>query len=1104
MQKYFSCLFLCFFLTVGFPSPALGQAPRQVIDISTHWQGVSVENRFAGTTPPKDGWKATELPFRSPGKAWWLKQTVRVEDGWKGKRIALWFQQANYATEVFVNGESCGKHTGGFGSFDIEIGRAVKFGRPNDIVVSISGPPTNDRNESPDCVGYGTNWTWGVWGRTELRVTDPRYLKDIFVIPSVREKKLTVQVDAANAENLQAKFVVKDDKNTAVLESDSMKMGSEGKGNLEKSWPDPRLWSPDDPYLYQVVVQLLADGKFVDEKNVRFGFREFRIEGPNFNLNGKRINLRGDGWHNRLGWSKKDIQALFKLLQQSGINVYRGHGPHEDVWLETADEMGMLLVAEGPIYQLQYMDMAHPDLWKNSQRTYHEWIRRIRNHPSVVIYSADNEVVNGYESLGGYRREKEKAHTRQDRVRWMKKFAGFIREVDPTRPVEHEGDGDLDDINNIHYPHEVPFYPLYPDTTYWPVNDPFACAWKYKPWDRKKPLYIGEYGKTWEGSPRTVCFMGGEDVYAKLENYYKAFGEVFRQSIIGFRACDVAGVAPWNTSVYAITWRQSPVGTPILNGIAAGFKPEAVFIKEYFTRFYAGAEWRRTLQIFNDSLRDKQYQLRWSIKDSQNRIVMQGKQDVSLSAGNHTELPVNGRMPNVETITPLTFTAELYDGSTLVDTVVQSLRVFPSFDWKKTNRKVLLVNASFDPFTSLAAIPKQPQPGRALILSQTTMDDKTRTTLEDYARQGMHIILLNSKSWPAGWLELSEPDSPVACTLAFSLAQGHSAFQNLEKGDFRYWAEDHLVSQNLLLKPPGGPMLTLAESGGNRLGMKFTPLAQAKIGNGLITACRFDLFKKMKTEPAAGQILCNLINQNLPVADFSHVITTHPGGMASSSRPCLQPSSHVIQFAGRQLETQSAAQIESLRQEVAEGKKLFLTEARPQTLNNLKTLVGQNLVLAPVECFQLRKNGTDPLLWGISNDDLCSIIYDEWGSEFRNQGHVRWPIAQFAFDPKSIKGDILLLTTRIIDPAGTVYGDALVRIRNDSSAKNSLTENSLAALVRFQVGKGLVIVCQIPRKIDEKRTNINPGKMFWDKDLYHPNTVRDRVFSALLMNLQGR
>jgi hypothetical protein len=1101
MRKCLSCLIPFFLFTVGFTSLALGQPPRQVIDLSANWQGGMVENRFAGSIPPKAAWKPLSLPFYSGGKAWWLKQTVRIDDAWKGKRIALWFQQANYATEVFVNGQACGIHTGGFGSFEIEIGRTVKFGRPNEIVVSLSGPPINDRNESPDCVGYGTNWVWGIWGKTELRVTDLRYLKDIFVIPSVRDKNMTVRVEAAKGENLQAKFMVTDDKNTTVLESDAVKLDSEGKGNLQKFWPDPRLWSPDDPYLYRAVVQLLADGKVIDEKNVQFGFREFRIEGIHFNLNGKRINLRGDGWHNRRGWSKKEIQALFKILKQTGINVYRGHGPHEDVWLETADEMGMLLVAEGPIYQLQYMDMSHPDIWKNSQRTYHEWIRRIRNHPSVVIYSADNEVINGYESLGGYSREKEKAHAEQDRVRWMKKFAGFIREVDPTRPVEHEGDGDLDDINNIHYPHEVPFYPLYPNTTYWPINDPFACAWKYKPWDRKKPLVIGEFGKTWEGSPRTVCFLGGEEVYTSLNAYYKAFGEVFRQSIVGFRACDVAGIAPWNTSVYAMTWGsgQPPVGTPILSGIAAGFKPEAVFIKEYFTRFYAGAEWRRTLQVFNDSLRDKQYQLRWSIKDSQNRIVMQDKHDVSLSAGNHTELPVAGRMPGVETITPLTFTAEIVDGPNCMDRVSQSLRVFPSFDWKKVNRKVLLVNSSVQPFTSLASIPTQPQPGRVLILSQTNVNDKTRTTLEDYARRGMHIILLNSNSWPAGWLGISEADSS-ACTLAFGLAQGHPVCKNLEQGDFCYWAEDHLVSQKLLLKPVEGPMLTLVESGGNRLGMKFTPLVQAGIGKGLITVCRLDLLKKLAVEPAAGQILYNLINQDLPAT----VIASCPGGMAASSRSCLQPKDPVIQLTSQQLETQSAPQIESLRRQVAAGKKIFLTEARPQTLKNLKILIGQDLVLTPVECFQLRKNGTDPLLWGLSNDDLCSIVYDEWGSEFRNQGHVRWPIARFAFDPKNIKGGILLLTTRVIDATGTVYGDALCQARNNSPAVISLTENSLTALVRFHVGMGTVVVCQIPRNIDEKRTNMNPGQMFWDKDRYNPNAVRNRIFSALLTNLHAR
>ena len=1064
--------------------PAWSQTLRGELDLTGQWQQADVGERLAGAKPPENGWKPAGLPGFSGGRAVWLRQTVTPPAAWAGKRIALRVQQANYHAELFVNGVSCGTHDGGFGSFEIEADKKLRPGQPNELWLAVSGPSVNAAGQSPDGVGYGTNWVWGVWGKTVLTATDRQHVRDLFVSPSFRNRLLTVQVEAAADPAAQIRIQVRDDQGTLVLERAAVPLDSHGRAEVRLPWPKPRLWSPDDPYLYHATAQVLVAGRVVDEQEVRFGFREFWIDGPHFMFNGKRINLRGDGWHNRLDWTKPQIQTLFAKLKTVGINVYRGHGPHLEVWQETADEMGMLLVAEGPFYQMQNTDLKHPEFWNNARRTCQEWVRRVRNHPSVIMYSANNEVVNGYDSLGGYAPEKEAAHAELELVKTVLRLAEFIRQTDPTRPIEHEGDGDLSDVVSMHYPHEAPFFPLYPNTAYWPLNEPAACAWKYKPWDGRQPLYIGEFSKLWEGSPRTVCFLGGEAVYADLDAYYRAFGELMRQSIIGYRASGAAGIALWNTSVYAMTWRagQPPVGTPVLNGIAAGFKPEAVFIREFFTRFASGGEWRRTLQLFNDSLHDQEYQLRWNLADDQGTVLDQGTAKLTLAAGHHKEMAVSGRMPLVDTgVLPVTFTTELKNGATPVAQAVQNLLIFPAPDRYQSHHRVLVVNAEMAPFPSRPALPENAQPGEVLIIARAVLNDQTRARVETLAGRGAHVILLEPTTWPAGWLGMAEPEAPTACTLAFGLAPGHPALRSLAAGDFSYWAGDHLVSSKLLCKPAGGPMLTLVESGGNRMGMKFAALAQGRIGNGMITVCALNVLEKINQEPAARQLLYNLVNQAMPEV-----------------RPMV-----VEQLTGKALATQSPGQITALRATVMAGKTILVTEVEPEGLPNLRSLTGQPLALVPAETFQLRKSGNSPLLWGISNDDLCSIIYNEWGSEFRAEGTVRWPITRFAFEPASVRGETLLLTTRLLEVCGLYYGDALCQLRNASRDDLSFATNSLAAMVRIPVGKGAVVVSQVSRNVSLPATGKkNTGTAFWDLDRYDPNAVRGRFYSALLNNLK--
>jgi len=1109
---------LCLLL---FISSAQSQPIREVVELSSNWQGVWQDGRQTGENVPQTGWAKMDLPTCSGGKSLWLKRTIDVPESWRGRRIAVWLDSANYTTKVWVNGKLCGTHDGGVASFAIDIDQAVTFGRKNELHILVATPAVNDNGLVADCVPYGMNWMCGVFGPIQLHVTNPTYIDDVFVIPSLRHHQLEIRVSAGGkttTDTLGVRFEVKDATDSVVLRSETVGLDSARSARLTKDWPNPHLWNPDAPYLYRITVSLLRGATVIDEKMMRFGFREFRTEGSHFVLNGRRINLRGDGWHHLLLYTRQKIQTLFTPLKAAGINIYRGHGPHENVWLDTADEMGMLLVAEGPAHQMHGIDADHPDFPANGRRTFHDWVRRVRNHPSVVIYSANNEIVNGYEAQGGYAPEKEAEFRKRKDREWVLRFEKWIREADPTRPIMHEGDGELtgmDDIVNFHYPHEAPFWNLYPNTTYWTAESPGDCAWKYKPWTRRQPLYVGEFGRNYEASPRSAAMMVGEAAYADVKDYYRGLGEIMRQAIIGFRNCDVPGIAPWSTSQYAIGWdkENQPTKTELYKGIAAGFKPEAVFVKEYNTRFYSGQTATRTLQVFNDSLTDKQYEIRWYVSGHSTA----GTKEIPLNAGRHTVVPVSVQLPATSTITDRNFTVELRSGGNIVDTVEQAIRIFPHDRLSRLERDVLVVDTAGRTAKSLKTaglkcrtlhkVPAAIQGDQVIIVGNGELSKTVAAECEALARAGHHVIILPQVAWPERWLGLSSPKSVTPCTLAFGLSVQHPAFSGLRPQDLCYWSSDHVVCRTLMFKPAGGPLQSLAESAGNRLGLKFTALAQGQIGRGMISVLAADIGGKLATEPSAAQLLANLIDQPIPsrprhkpvVITRSEKFATllkNAGLKTFESHNTIPTDGNVIILDGGSLGQFSSQEIARLRDRARQGASLLVTAVGPKDQSKLSALLGQPVTLTQRECFQLCKTDAARAILGLSNDDLCWVIYDEWGSEYRNQDNKRWPIVDCAFAPGSISGEPLLITAQVIIH-GIYYGDG---IREPAMNGFNFTDDPLVAMARVHIGQGNVYLCQIKFDGAEPDRNID-GKNFWDQEHYSHRDVCARVLAAILANL---
>ena len=1085
---------------------------------NSDWDGVQIESVTPKFPDPDIEWQPVELPLFKGGHSLILRRYINVPKQWQSKQIVVTGRFCNYHTQILVNGKKAGDHRGGFGIFNINLTRFIQFGEKNELMLCINGPVLNTEKKSPDSLSYGQSWIWGVLGSIELNVFNSDHIDEIFIKPRLRKKRievsLTTKLDKTSISEYQLHFYVLD--NTNQVRKQEILTCKSGEALYSLPWDLPKQWSPETPYLYNMKVELLKNSTLKDTLTTKFGYREFYAKNSFFYLNGKRINLAGDSWHFR-HWPEEKIIRLFKILKAAGINTYRGHGPHPELWYRIADEMGMLMIAEGPTHQLYRDDVDHPDYRKNSNQTYTEWVKMIRNHPSIIIYSADNEVINGYGR--GFQEDMPTDRNRQKMTENLLRLANIIRQHDDTRPIMHEGDGALDgyaDIVNMHYPHEAPFWHLFPQDTLWLKNNPNACVWKYRPWNRKKPLYIGEFGKSYDISPRSVAFMAGDTAYYNIKAYYQAYGKIMRQMILGLRLSDCPGIAPWNTSTYGIIWPTN--GTPLVNGlydgIKSGFKRETLFNLSYNNRFYAGRVISRKLALFNDSLKDNSYIIKWELKDQSGGIIASEDREIILPAGNHKVFTITLENSTLFAGSEYNFFIHLLKENEELHKIEQKILVYHDKPLSYTSRKILLydpdnvckkaLTAAKLKYRKINSIPAKAVSGKVLVVAPDALTDSIIDRLNSFAAMGGHLIVLSQTKWPDKWLGLRLPQKPMACTLAFARQPEHQALTSLRESATKYWAKNNIVSRNLFYKPVSGIMRIIIDSAGNQMGLKYAALVQGNVGHGLITCSQLDILPNLNSEPAAAVILKNLINQYSPPKILNKATLISQDNqltqlfkdsaihlnIAESFSDVLLTNNTII-IDGNLLATMRQQTIIDLKDAVQKGSTLFITEMSLNCTGNASKLIDSKVELIQHDYFQLAL--LQPKSFpGLSNDDLCWVVYDEWGCEYRHGYNKRWPIVDNTLRISPVTGGCVLMQTKPV-LLGNMYGDSMwMKLTNE---KFSFNKNNYSAMVEISKGKGKIIFCQIKLSAGygEDKALKSDGKMQWNNYDYSIDHIRRRI-----------
>jgi beta-glucuronidase len=304
-----------------------------------------------------------------------------------GHRIFVWFGAANYRAMVFLNGVKVGEHEGGFTPFQFEI-TAVVRPKGNALVVKV-----DDQRRQDYIPTVMTDW-WNYGGLTRsVRVID---------VPGTFVQDYSIQLEKGSQTRVAGWVRLNGaDRGQKVMvripEAGIAQTFTPDASGLARVAFDARLdlWSPERPKLYDVTVDAGAD-RVTD----RIGFRTIEARGRSLLLNGKPVFLRGASIHAeapfRAGrvYSEADARTLFQWAKEVDCNFVRlPHYPHDEVMTRLADELGLLVWSEIPVYWT--ISWESPEVLGKAEQQLAEMISRDKNRASVILWSVANETPRG-------------------------------------------------------------------------------------------------------------------------------------------------------------------------------------------------------------------------------------------------------------------------------------------------------------------------------------------------------------------------------------------------------------------------------------------------------------------------------------------------------------------------------------------------------------------------------------------------------------------------------------------------------------------------------------------------------------------------------------
>lgn len=437
----------------------------------------------------------------------WYRRTLRVPEAWRGQRVFLVIGACDWQTQGWLDGQSLGKHQGGYTPFEFELTSQIKWGTDQSFVLRVDDTPHPFKLEGKQ--GYGE--AKGIWQTVYLEARPAVHVTSIHFSADIEQKKVTVAAQLSDAAPANSKLRLRFADSSVPEIAHAVTAGAK-EIRFDVPIASPHLWSLDDPHLYEVEIAL-GTAASEDKVATYFGMRKISVERmpgtdfPYVALNGKPLYLQMtlDQSYHEGGFYTFPSDAFMRdeiiRTKQLGLNVSRIHikveVPRKLYW---ADKLGLLIMADVPNFWGEPTAEARAE----SEFALRGMIARDFNHPAIFSWVVFNETWGLFTG-----KDKERAYL-PDTQAWVASMYRLAKQLDPTRLVEDNSACNYDhvetDLNTWH--DYLPGY-AWKDRLAQIVRDTHpGSTWNFIGGNKQgdQPLLNSECGNVWgyEGSTGDV------------------------------------------------------------------------------------------------------------------------------------------------------------------------------------------------------------------------------------------------------------------------------------------------------------------------------------------------------------------------------------------------------------------------------------------------------------------------------------------------------------------------------------------------------------------------------------------------------------------------
>ncbi len=920
----------------------------------------------------------------------WYRTRFEIPESLASRSIFLVFPANNLNTTIMVNGKLCGFDKNPLVRLQFDVTDAVKPG-VNELCVGIRDAWYGYKNDPKDPMQLRRRWNlpmrymtsgfqelvYPVWRQTEMGIigtpelvaAGETYVTDVFCKPSVGKRQLGLEITLAgnreHAKTVNLRIEAVNDKSDTVemqwQRNDIAIADTPRTVSIDLDWKNPKLWWPDDPNCYRLRTTVVDDGRSIDIQETLFGFREWTIDGIDLKLNG--VRWQGFTEH---GVPGKTPQEYLAALKNPTINYGFGrmwpqHGGHyqwlgmePEAVLTFMDRGGALIRRSGYLdgEAAGYLPAILPELGKNWIDHVTAWIKGERNHPSVMIWSIENELnfinARNLGQLDTWEPILAKA--------WQQ-----IQQVDPTRPIMVDGGGaTLAQTLPVHGDHyTTKSFGSYPQLAY--EANAQQNPWL---WDQKRPKFIGEELFAAGINPK-YAYFGGEQVFLGKSGNRPAVGKAMQVISQGYR---------W-FGITACDFCQSPSDAD--GSQYRYWAPRVVLVRQWDYSFASGRTATRTIGIFNNTRFAAPITFAW-------QLVLDGK-EIANSSTVHNVPP--GECEKFDVTLPIPSTTKRLEGEWILTLSVEGKQVFRDvkaisvlpagddlpippalaqgqpgdlFVFDPQGNVVEYLRSRSIKFTQLDDL-TPPPPGKLWLVGANALTpaDTSTTAFAAYAADGGRVILLE-QDHALRYQGVRPAELQYETNLgrtAFAEDTSSPLLRGLNDKDFFTWEPGEVVYKNAYAKPQRGArsLVQCNEALAN------SALVSIPVNEGLLTLCQLLVGEKLTNHPAAETLFLNLLDyhatykltfqETVAVVDkrFAGVLDSINLQYQSATDPITALSQGKIAIVSATLEhlgtlTRSAKQVQAYTDA---GGWIVLHGLTPDGLADFNTLVGYQHILRP-------------------------------------------------------------------------------------------------------------------------------------------------------------